>query len=367
MPGRSRPKHGFGLLIALVVGACGSVTPSPSPPQSAGIAPNSPSISPTATSRSSPSVVPRALGQIVFDDSGEGFVHSQIWIENADGSNARQVVSDAFTDGSATLSPDGKRIVFTRIFTDSIEAAIADPSLFGTLTIANVDGSGLHEILTGERKKLCDIAPEGDAWSPDGTQFVYVRYCFDRSAGPVEAGIWTAKSDGSGPRQVTRTLPESNLQDHRVGWSPDGQSLTFERIDTATTPERAAIFTIGIDGKGLHQVTPWSLAGNDPDWSPDGRLIAFNASAEPSPTQNIYTIRPDGSGLTKLTMYNQDGQATFHPSWSPDGGQILFSHSPSTDGWGDFFVMDRDGGNQHVIAKTALHENHGSWGSSPTP
>jgi Tol biopolymer transport system component len=40
---------------------------------------------------------------------------------------------------------------------------------------------------------------------------------------------------------------------------------------------------------------------------PDGTLIAFNASAEPSPTQNIWTIRPDGSGLAQLTTYSQDG------------------------------------------------------------
>ncbi len=39
-----------------------------------------------------------------------------------------------------------------------------------------------------------------------------------------------------------------------------------------------------------------------------------------------------------------------------------FSHSPSTDGWGNFFVMNRDGTDQHVIAKTAMHENHGQWG-----
>ena len=111
----------------------------------------------------------------------------------------------------------------------------------------------------------------------------------------------------------------------------------------------------------------WSVDGNDPDWSPDGTEIAFNASAEPSPTQNIWTIHPDGTGLTQLTTYDEDGQATFHPSWSPDGSRILFSHSPSTDGWGDFFVMDRDGSNQRVIAHTAIHENHGQWGPSPAP
>lgn len=97
---------------------------------------------------------------------------------------------------------------------------------------------------------------------------------------------------------------------------------------------------------------------------------SFGQSAtgcEPSQNQNIWTINPDGTGPAQLTTYRKRGQATFHPSWSPDGSQLLFSHSPSTDGSGDFFVMDRDGGNQHVIAKTQLHENHGHWGTSPAP
>ncbi|MEA2620244.1 MAG: hypothetical protein QOC97_1017, partial [Chloroflexota bacterium] len=61
------------------------------------------------------------------------------------------------------------------------------------------------------------------------------------------------------------------------------------------------------------------------------------------------------------------GQATYHPSWSPDGMRILFSHSPSTGGFADFFVMNRDGSDVHVLAETALHENHAHWGRSPSP
>jgi Tol biopolymer transport system component len=276
-------------------------------------------------------------------------------------------VSDDLTDNGASLSPDGTRISFYRQFTDSLDAAIADPRLFGTVTLVNTDGSDIHEVDTVSRTKRCDAGPEGDAWSPDGSSLAYVRTCFARPAEFVGQGIWTIDADGSKPRQVTRNLPAAHLEDHRPGWSPDGKSLTFERIDTSTTPERAALFTIGIDGNDLFQVTPWSLDGNDPDWSPDGSRIAFNASAEPSPTQNIWTIRPDGTGLTQLTTYDERGQATFHPTWSPDGSQILFSHSPSTDGWGDFFVMNGDGTDQHVIAKTPIHENHGQWGASAAP
>jgi TolB protein len=365
------------IALALVVAACNgtSAAPTTAPSTSApatsvpAMSTNVPSSALPASPASSPlaSAAEKLDGQIVFEDSGQDFKDTQIWLENADGSNVRQVVSDKLTDNSASLSPDGSKIVFYRQLTDSLEAAVADPSLFGALTIVNTDGSGLHDIATADRAKRCDLGPEGDAWSPDGSRIAYVRFCFDKQSHFVSGGVWTIEADGTDPQQVTNTLPDTHTEDHRVGWSPDGLSLVFERIDTSTTPERAALFTIGLDGSNLFQVTPWSVDGNDPDWSPDGSLIVFNASAEPSPTQNIWTIHPDGTGLTQLTKYDEANQATFHPTWSPDGTHILFSHSPSTDGWGDFFVMNRDGSGQHVLAMTLMHENHGQWGPDAAP
>jgi TolB protein len=374
MPATGPRRRWIALFSVLALTGCNTAptTPSESPAGSTSALgsptahPESPSASPSATA----SLAPTVDGQIVFEDAGRDFQFTQIWIENADGSNVRKVVSDNFTDGSVSLSPDGTKVVFYRGMPEASD-----------IVIANVDGSNLHELDLGVIGFVpgaggCDAGPEGDGWSPDGIRIAYAVFCFDKDMNAVRSGIWTIKVDGTDAREVTHHGPakflghdvwERHLEDHRAAWSPDGRELVFERIDTSTTPERAAIFTIGVYGKHLHQVTPWKLDGNDPDWSPDGSLIAFNASAEPSPTQNIYTIKPDGTDLKKLTTYNEDGQATFHPSWSPDGAQILFSHNPSTDGWADFFIMNRDGSNQHVVARTALHENHGSWGRSPAP
>jgi TolB protein len=369
-------RQGLTVLVAIVVTACGGATTgstaSPSIPDATATSASPASAAPSSTAvaaspSASPSAAARAAGQIVWTDSGQDFQHSQIWLEEADGSNVRQVVKDAYTDNEPSLSPDGRQIVFARQFTEDITPAIKDPSLFGAIMIVNVDGSDLHEVMTGNREHLCDTAPEGDAWSPDGKRIAFVQVCFDRKVNFVGGGIWTINADGTDARQVTKITAADQIEDHRVGWSPDGKSLTFNRIDDATSPERNAVFTIGVDGKNLYQVTPWSVDANDPDWSPDGSLIAFSASAEPSPTQNIYTVRPDGTGLTELTTYNLKNQATFPPTWSPDGSQILFSHSPSTDGWGDFFEMNGDGTNQHVVAHTAAHENQGQWGPDPAP
>jgi hypothetical protein len=64
-----------------------------------------------------------------------------------------------------------------------------------------------------------------------------------------------------------------------------------------------ARFNISPNGTGTRRLTPWSLhAGDHPDWSPDGQLILFR-SVRPDDEFNggtMYTIRPDGTGLTKL-------------------------------------------------------------------
>jgi TolB protein len=352
------------ILTAVALAACGG-TALPSAAQSeARSATGSPSAepvvasaAPSAGATASSSSAAKLHGQIVFEDSGQNFTFTQVWIENADGSNVRKLVSDAFTDGAVSLSPDGKAAVFYQVGDD--------PKLPGTIMIVNVDGSGLHELDTGSRSKGCDADPEGDAWSPDGRRIAYARFCFDKTGAFIESGIWSINADGTDARRVTKTTLASRTEDHRAGWSPDGKQLAFERIDTSVSPERAAIFTVGADGNNLRQVTPWKLNGNDPDWSPDGTRIAFNSPAEPAATQNIWTIHPDGTGVAQLTANNEAGQATYHPSWSPDGTEILFSHSPSTDGWADFYVMNGDGSDQHVIAHTPMHENHGQWGPSP--
>jgi len=363
----------FVLLSAVAVGACGSSAAMSTAPLASSPAPANPTSSPSPVHSSSPtptaSPSARLDGQIVFEDAGDNYEHTQVWIQNADGSNVRRIVSDDFTDGGVSLSHDGTKVVFYRSMPDRSD-----------IVIANIDGSNLHELNTGSRAKGCDAGPEGDAWSPDGTRLAFTRTCFvdgDFENGAfVGQGILTINPDGTGLHKVTDNpapkpcTPPSycvHVEDHRASWSPAGKGLVFERIDTSTDPERAAIFTIGVDGKRLHQVTAWALDANDPVWSPDGTLIAFNASAEPSATQNIYTIHPDGTSLIKLTTYDEDGQATYHPSWSPDGLEILFSHRSSTDGGPDFYVMERDGSNPHVIAKTALNENHGQWGRSPAP
>ncbi len=70
--------------------------------------------------------------------------------------------------------------------------------------------------------------------------------------------------------------------------------------------------------------------------------IAF--SALDGQTWQIYSVEPDGSGLTQLT-HVPDPEVTGDPSWSPDGTRIVFTVQPSAGNRSDIWVMDADGSN----------------------
>jgi TolB protein len=299
-------------------------------------------------------------GQIVFQAPVNG--HWQIFLEDADGSNVRRLVTSGDDDLAPSISPNGRRVVFFRIFADG-----SPDEMF----LVNVDGSNLHAIDVGGCGATClGDDTEGHAWSPDGTQIVFERALLDDS-GNVSVGLWLMNADGTGPHQITQLNLAVDSEDHRPAWSPDGTQLVFQRIDRTASSEVGVLFTVRVDGTNLRQVTPSAFDVNDPDWSPDGALIVFQSPAEANQggEENIFTIGPDGTGLSQLTgglSSHRGFQGTFHPSWSPDGTQLVFSHSPSTAGSADIYQMNRDGSGLQVVRHTVLNENGPDWGTSPT-
>jgi len=298
-------------------------------------------------------------GQIVFAAGPTNGAQPQIFIEQADGSNLRQLVKSKYEDHNPVLSPDGRKVVFTRW----------TPEPTG-IYVVNVDGTDLHLLNPDGCVKPCvNQEVEGHAWSPDGTQIVYARAVADASGKCcVEVGWWEMKADGSEAHLLWNLTDAA--EDHFVSWSPDGQRFVFMRRDNTASPVRSAIFTMATDVSELKQVTPWELNANQPVWSPDGTLIAFQSPNEDvkGGVQNIYTIHRDGTGLTQLTKYISTGgdQGTYGPAWSPDGSQIVFSHWPSAYG-PNLFVMNRDGSGLHLLAKTIPDEENPDWGPSPAP
>ena len=98
------------------------------------------------------------------------------------------------------------------------------------------------------------------------------------------------------------------------------------------------------------------------DWSPDGSRIAFSSPGigdVPGVSTNVFTVRPDGTGLVKLT-HNRGGKINNGlNSWSPDGKQIAFVSNRT--GTYEIYVMNADGSG--ITQVTRGPESHrAAWG-----
>src|SRR5215831_11352180 len=63
---------------------------------------------------------------------------------------------------------------------------------------------------------------------------------------------------------------------------------------------------------------------------------------------DIFLMNPDGSDVRQLTSFTDENGA-FWESWSPDGRQLVFSRFPAPDFFGQLWLMNADGSNQHLL------------------
>ncbi len=107
-------------------------------------------------------------------------------------------------------------------------------------------------------------------------------------------------------------------------WSPDGKQLVFVRISAG----HAHIFLASADGMEAQQITSGPSDDEEPSWSPDQVRIVFcsvNAAVD-GKQADLFTVRPDGSGLVQLT---EGDRFACHPTWGKDG--FIYFHANATE------------------------------------
>jgi Tol biopolymer transport system component len=260
-------------------------------------------------------------GRIAFDGVVPGTCCSEIFTAKPNGGDARRLTStpDPSDSELPDWSPDGERIAFdTRTEFDAAQ-----------IYVMNADGSGLTQLTMGPGVQ------RAAGWSPDADSLAIAA---DWGGGEALQGIWI--------------IPASD---------PDG--VTQEEARRVTTLRRS---TVGIDGSGLERLTRWRLNASDPDWSPDGQRITFDSgdSGRPGTKGNIYVMRADGSGRTRLTdrapVRKLEGDPNIkgvnNPVWSPSGTQIMYTrnlrHIRPNRG-NALVAMNPDGSDKHVVVGDA--------------
>ena len=117
------------------------------------------------------------------------------------------------------------------------------------------------------------------------------------------------------------------------------------------------------DGTALHRITRPSLQAFWPDWSPDGRRILFTDNCCQFGS-NIWTVRPNGRGLRKLTHFGPAPLQGAFASYSPDGRRIVLQYNGKCPARGIcqyFYVMNADGSGLHAV-RTAWPTRSSSTG-----
>jgi TolB protein len=262
-------------------------------------------------------------------------------------------------DYTGSFSPDGKTIVFQRLFsTQRFGVDTHPPAKRSVLLLMRADGS--------RKRVLCQAARFVDdpSFSPDGRSILFLRN--DR--------IYVMRRDGSRARAVRRDPLDQDLP----RFSPDGTRISF----WPGSAQSADYFVMNADGTGLRRIArgepaswgcpSWfpdgkrlvcargynlriaSVDGMDlgqithvrlgalyrPSVSPDGRWIAFDGEWSGN---GIFVMRADGTGKRRITTSDSEITADTGASWSPDSRRIVFSGYRGRFKGAGVYIVDRDG------------------------
>jgi dipeptidyl aminopeptidase/acylaminoacyl peptidase len=243
------------------------------------------------------------------------------------------------------VSPDGRRVAFV-VAVPSSDTDKAETSIW----VAETDGSDSGRPFTSGPD---DSSPR---WSPDGQWLAFVA---ERGDGPQ---LYLASLGGGEPRAITAAAHGVS----QPAWSPDGQKIAFvARCGEWKEPEdrspversaprvvtglyhrydgqgwfderRSQIFVVSIHGGDAVQITDGDYDNYDPDWSPDGRQLAFVSDRNPTRFdenhRDIWVITAYGSGRRQLRRLTGGEGGAAAPRWSPDGQKISYIGHLNADG-----------------------------------
>ena len=301
-----------------------------------------------------PAGLPRRVGDIVAHDAawsptGEEIVYARgndLYVAKPDGSASRHLVSLSVPAFYPRWSPNGKVLRF----------AVSDEKN-GSVSLweVNSDGTHPHRLLpewSNPPNECCGT------WTRDGS------YYFFQALSVTAIDLWAIRNSnswfhrdklepirltsGATLMQAPVSSPDgkkvfaiggqnvgevqrydaiskqfssflSGISAIQLGFSKDGQWVAY-----CSYPD-GSLWRSKVDGSERLQLTSPSRPALQPQWSPNGKQIAF-ASKEPGKSQHIYVVSAEGGAPRQVTNGDRDEVS---PNWSLDGNSLIFGNTPS--------------------------------------
>ena len=209
-----------------------------------------------------------------------------IFMADLNGNIVKQLTKEPGYDAEATISPDGKTMVFTSTRDGDLDLYLMDLKTEKVTRITS------------------ELGYDGGAWfSPDGTKL-----------------IWRA----------SRPQTEADRKEYK--------ELLAQNLVAPTNME---VWIANADGSNPKKVTAFGQANWAPTYMPDSKRIIFASNHEYKRgfPFNLYTINEDGSNLTKVS---RDKGFDAFPMFSPNGKKIIFSSNRNNGGTRDTNVFIAD-------------------------
>jgi len=211
----------------------------------------------------------------------------ELWVAEADGSNAVRVSGYGDYPMEYSWSPDGSRLAvqYWPITANGMTASRA------ALVAINADGSGEVSLGAG------GVRPR---WSPDGRQIAYRDHNGD---------LRVVNSDGTNLRNISSGGAADELDPE---WSPDGRLLVY-KVQSTWCDE---LWVVRPDGTGRRRITIPTPAC-DPRFSPDGKWIAYGSSTLPPSGAGAWLVSPWGGAAIPISPNCTPGGSCGSPAYAP--------------------------------------------------